>query len=82
MEHQKTYDADELKRTLDEFLVHLHDDLPPGPRSELGGEVPSLRVTLSEHEFKARAALGRAAVEELVAARESEQRSTPSESSS
>jgi len=63
------FDANKLEEAVGEFVEHLHDDLPPGPPSELGGEVPSFRTRRTEAEFRRMAALGKAMVDGRIAAR-------------
>ena len=64
------YDAERLEQAVAEFLEHLHYDLPPGPPSELGGDIPRHQVTLTEREFRRRAELGKRMVDAHIAAKE------------
>jgi hypothetical protein len=55
--------AEDLAKAIDDFKSHKMDDLPLGPRSELGGEVPSARVEYTMGEYARLAAIGKAIVD-------------------
>jgi hypothetical protein len=55
----KNYDISKLEVAVEDFVDHLSDDLPPGPPSELGGEVPGLLEELSDAELNRLAAVGK-----------------------
>jgi hypothetical protein len=67
LEPRETLAAD-LEEAVEEFVDHLRDDLPAGPGSELGGEVPSGRKLRSQAEWDRMAAAGSAMVSAYAAA--------------
>jgi hypothetical protein len=57
--------ASRLERAVADLTEHRHDDLPPGPPSDLGGEVhPNRRKVRSEAETLRLADIGRSVVRE------------------
>jgi len=72
VERPKPHEAERLERAVRDFVEHLRDDLPLGPASREELFDPPHLVTLSEREFRRRAALGKAIVDRRLAERESD----------
>jgi hypothetical protein len=68
-DERSSSESDRLEAAVEDLLDHLHDDLPPGPPSELGGEVPSSRRRRTEADFRRMAAIGKAIVDNHIASR-------------
>lgn len=66
MEAKSGTDADIVVEAVQEFIDHLHDDLPVGPASELGVDEPKGLKVRSELETQRLAVIGKNIVDNQI----------------